>query len=209
MIDISLSLQSKMPIWPSDPALRVERFQRIEDGSIANVSQMQCGVHIGTHVDAPFHFVQDGKTVEQLNLGTLIGPAYVVYLPELDTITATALDGLQLPEDLSRLLLRTRNSEWWVQGENAFREDYVALDSTAAQWLVDRGIKLIGIDYLSIQRFHDGPLTHQILLQAEVVILEGLNLSMVQPGAYELLCLPLKLVGADGAPARALLRPLL
>jgi arylformamidase len=96
-----------------------------------------------------------------------------------------------------------------VQGENAFREDYVALDSTAAQWLVDRGIKLIGIDYLSIQRFHDGPLTHQILLQAEVVILEGLNLSMVQPGAYELLCLPLKLVGADGAPARALLRPLL
>ncbi len=208
LIDISLPLHGNTPIWPGDPALRVERVQRIEDGSVANVSQMSCGVHVGTHVDAPFHFMQDRNTIEQLDLDVLIGPAYVVHLPELHTITAAVLDSVQLPADVSRLLLRTRNSEWWAQDAGAFCEDYVALNSAAAQWVVDRGIRLIGIDYLSIQRYHDGPLTHQILLQAEVVIVEGLNLSNVTPGVYELLCLPLKLVGADGAPARALLRSL-
>lgn len=208
MIDISLALHPELPVWPGDPALRVERVQRIEDGSIANVSQMHCGVHIGTHVDAPFHFVRDGKTIEQLDLDSLIGVAQVADLSECDTITAADLERLQLPRDLRRLLLRTRNSVWWAQQVAEFREDFVALDSSAAQWIVDRGISLIGIDYLSIQRFHDGPLTHQILLQAEVVIVEGLNLADVSPGAYELLCLPLKLVGADGAPARAVLRPL-
>lgn len=207
-IDISLSLQIDIPVWPGDPSLWVERIQRIEDGSTANVSQMHCGVHIGTHVDAPFHFVQDGKMVEQLDLDVLVGEAFVAHLPNLAIITAEDLEHLNLPAGVTRLLLRTRNSEWWLEEMSSFREDYVALDSSAAQWVVERGIQLIGIDYLSIQRYHDGPLTHQILLQAEVIIVEGLNLSNVTPGVYELLCLPLKLVGADGAPARALLRSL-
>jgi arylformamidase len=137
-----------------------------------------------------------------------VGEAYVADLPDVETITASSLEHLALPPGVTRLLLRTRNSALWAGEMGAFREDYTALTSDAAQWVVDRGIRLIGVDYLSVQHYHDGPLTHQILLHAEVVILEGLNLGHVAPGEYELLCLPLKLVGADGAPARAILRTL-
>jgi arylformamidase len=136
----------------------------------------------------------------------MVGPAFVAYLPEAMEITAGVLAGLNLPQGTQRLLLRTRNSKLWAEETTEFMKDYAALTETGAQWVVERRIRLIGVDYLSVQCYGDGPLTHQILLQAGVVILEGLNLADIEPGCYELICLPLKLVDADGAPARAVLR---
>jgi len=181
---------------------------RLEVGDPANVSRLDCDVHVGTHVDAPWHFLENRCTVEQLPLDTLIGPAIVAYLPEAGAVTAGDLDGLALLPGTKRLLLRTHNSELWSAGVTGFRKDYVALTADAGCWVVDQGIRLIGVDYLSVQRYEDSSLIHQILLEAGVIILEGLNLAGVQPGVYELICLPIRLVGADGAPARAVLRRL-
>ncbi|MBM4429722.1 MAG: cyclase family protein [Chloroflexi bacterium] len=208
IVDISLPLRPNMPIWPGSVGLRLTRTSRLEAGDSANVSRLDCDVHVGTHVDAPWHFWQDGATVEQLPLDVLIGPATVAYLPQVDVITAGDLADLALPPGTERLLLRTRNSELWMAGVTEFREDYVALTADAARWVVDQHMRLIGVDYLSVQRYQDGPTVHQILLGAEVVIIEGLNLSGVESGEYELICLPLKILGAEGAPARAILRPL-
>jgi arylformamidase len=131
----------------------------------------------------------------------------VVHLPDADAITADVLDALALPAETRRVLFRTRNSALWAQEDRGFYEDFVALTADAAEWVVARGIQLIGVDYLSVQRYADGPETHQILLGAGVVLVEGLDLSGVAAGDYELICLPLKLVDAEGAPARAILRP--
>jgi arylformamidase len=163
---------------------------------------MYCNVHTGTHIDAPLHHLPDGLSAADISLDALIGPAVVVDLSEIDVVTAETLERLNLSASTQRLLLRTRNSRLWVEGVREFRTDYVALTADAAQWIVDHGIRLIGMDYLSVQRYHDGPETHLILLRAGVVIVEGLNLA----GEYELICLPLRLVGAEGAPARAILR---
>lgn len=208
IIDISVPLRPEMPIWPGSVGLRLVRTMRLEAGDSANVSRLDCDVHVGTHVDAPCHFLENGNTVEQLSFDTLIGPAIVAYLPDVDTITPGDLAGLGLSPGAKRLLLHTRNSELWATGVTEFRTDYVALTADAACWVVDQGIRLLGVDCLSVQRYDDSPLTHQILLEAGVIILEGLNLADVKPGEYELICLPLRLVGAEGAPARAVLRPL-
>ena len=208
IIDISVPLLPEMPVWPGDGDFRIVPVKRMATGDKNNVSRLDCGVHTGTHVDAPWHFLEDGSTAEQLPLDAMIGEAFVAYLPEVDVITAETFAQLMLPRGTTRLLLHTRNSELWETGVTEFRKDFVALTSDAAQWLVDQGIRLIGVDYLSVHRYGDGPLTHQILLRAGIVIVEGLNLAGVAPGKYELICLPLRLNGADGAPARAVLRRL-
>jgi len=177
----------------------------MDAGEVANVSQLETDVHIGTHVDAPWHFVSGGKTVEQLSLEVLIGTAVVAHLPQINAVTPEDLEALALPPNTQRLLLRTRNSQLWANKVSEFQTDFVALTADAAQWVVNQGIQLIGVDYLSVQRYYDSPLTHEILLGAGVVIVEGLNLTDVTPGLYDLVCLPLKLVGSDGAPARAVL----
>lgn len=164
-------------------------------------------VHVGTHIDAPWHFIADGKTVEEIELNKLLGTAYVADLPGEPEINRQLLEKMDVPGGISRLLLKTDNSEQWLHGMKEFKEDYVALTRSAAEWLVENKFVLVGIDYLSIQKFGDSCLTHEILLGAEIVIVEGLNLANVNEGVYELYCLPLKLAGADGAPARALLRP--
>jgi arylformamidase len=143
--------------------------------------------------------------VDQLPLETLIGPAIVAFLPDAEVITADELRNLHMPAGVERLLLRTRNSELWAAGVTEFRKDYVALTADAARWLVDRGVRLVAVDYLSVQRYQDGPDVHKILLAAGVIILEGLNLTGVAAGEYELICLPVKIIGAEGAPARAVL----
>ena len=206
IIDISVPLVAGMPVWPGDSDVRLVPVRRMAAGDKNNLSRLDCGVHTGTHVDAPWHFLDDGSTVEQLPLDVMMGEAFVAYLAEVDVITAETLARLMLPEGTMRLLLRTRNSELWETGVTEFRKDFVALTSDAAQWLVDAGIRLIGVDYLSVHRYGDGPLTHQILLRAGIVIVEGLNMSGVAAGKYELICLPLCLDGAEGAPARAVLR---
>jgi arylformamidase len=208
IIDVSLPLSGDLPHWPGDPPFEHAFVERIADGNDANVSRIATGVHIGTHVDAPLHFVDGGGTVERLSLDVLVGPALVVGLPGVAAITADVLAGLAIPPGVTRLLFRTDNSALWSDMAAGFQEDFVALTADAAQWVVDHSIKLVGVDYLSVQRFHDGPETHQILLGAGVVIIEGLDLRAVTPGPYELICLPLKIVGAEGAPARTVLRPL-
>ena len=208
IVDISVPLLPEMPVWPGDGDIRIVPIKRMAAGDKNNLSRLDCGVHTGTHVDAPWHFLEDGSTAEQLPLDAMIGEAFVTYLPEVDVITAETLAQLTLPGGTTRLLLRTRNSDLWETGVTEFRKDFVALTSDAAQWLVDQGIRLIGVDYLSVHRYGDNAPTHQILLGAGIIIVEGLNLTGVAPGKYELICLPLRLNGADGAPARAVLRRL-
>ena len=205
-IDISVLLKKDMPCWPGSIGFGLTQNMSMEAGDIANATSIQCDTHIGTHVDAPKHFISDGFTVEKLSLNTLVGPAFIGHVLDRDFISENDLSSLNRPPEVKRLLLRTRNSELWEQDLKGFRTDYVALTAGAAQWVVDNGIELIGLDYLSIQLFEDGPLTHQILLQAEVLILEGLNLSQVEEGVFDLICLPLKISGAEGAPARAILK---
>lgn len=205
-LDISLTISPNLPHWPGSPCVELSRRRDMGRGDPVNDSTLVCGVHTGTHVDAPLHFLADGTDVTQLSLDALIGPAVVAALPNVDVITARDLEALNLPADTRRLLLRTRNSAIWQRGDREFHTDFVALTVEAAHWVVARGILLIGVDYLSVQIFGGDPQTHIALLQAGVVIVEGLNLTEVAPGPYELICLPLKLAGAEGAPARAVLR---
>jgi arylformamidase len=203
--DISLTVSPQLPTWPGDPSIVLERVEKIENGSNSNVYRLDMGVHTGTHVDAPYHFLPDGKTVEQLNLNMLTGRAYVLYLPDVDVITAAVLDAAQIPPRTRRVLFKTRNSGYWKDASAGFRTDFVGLSADGAEYLIKRGVKLVGVDYLSVAPYHHSRPTHEILLSAGVVILEGLDLSQVSQGRYTLYCLPLKLAGSDGAPARAIL----
>jgi len=204
--DISLTLSPDLPIWPGDEPFELEQVELIDMGADANVSRLSAGVHIGTHVDAPHHFLNDGRTVESLPLDVLTGPCYVIQLPDgVEAITAEALEGMSLPSGTPRILFGTSNSRFWARGETSFQEDFVAVTEDGAEWLVEHGIQLVGVDYLSVAPFGDSIPTHKILLQAGVVVVEGLDLSAVPRGFYDLYCLPLKLSRAEGAPARAVL----
>jgi arylformamidase len=206
IFDISLSISPEMPVWPGDPPVELEKIESMDAGAHANVSRLSAGVHIGTHVDAPHHFLNDGRTIEQLSLDVLTGPCYVLQLPDgVEAITAEALEGMSFPEDTKRILFGTSNSRFWSRGETEFQEDFVAVTEDGAEWLVKHGIQLVGVDYLSVAPFGDSVPTHRVLLQAGVVVVEGLDLSAVPRGFYDLYCLPLKLHGAEGAPARAIL----
>jgi len=164
---------------------------------------MSC--HTGTHVDAPDHFLNNGITVEHLSLDVLVGRAYVLYLPDVTTITASVLMQAEIPPRTRRLLFKTRNSQLWANGKLEFQTDFVGLSVDAAELLVDRNVKLVGIDYLSIAPYKMSSPVHSILLAAGVVVIEGLDLSKVSQGRYTLHCLPLKLGGVEGAPTRAIL----
>ncbi len=193
-------------MWPGDPPIVLERILRMDEGAMANVSRLAGTVHIGTHIDAPDHFLNNGITVDRLPLEVFYGPAWVLAVPEeVEAITAAVLEGLAWPEKGQRVLFRTRNSRWWARGDAEFHTDYVALTPDGAQWLVERGVRLVGIDYLSIAPYEDPVPTHQVLMRAGVVILEGVRLDHVPPGRYVLGCFPLALQGAEGAPARAVL----
>ena len=208
LYDISIELKETMPFWPGSAGFKLTHVQRLDCGDACNGSRLECDVHVGTHVDAPWHFLPEGATAEHLALDDLIGPALVCDAGEADAITAAVLESFLLPDSTERLLIRTKNTRLWEEGALEFNRDFVALTADAARWVVEHGLALVGIDYLSVQRFYDSAETHQILLGASVAVLEGLNLSGIEPGVYELICLPLKIAGADGAPARALLRTL-
>ncbi len=204
-IDITLPLHNNMPIWPGSLGIRVTQTGYRSRGDGANFSRLDTDVHVGTHVDAPYHYFDEGKTVEELDLSVLMGPCYVAAVEGVDKITAADLENRDLPADITRLLLKTDNSRLWAENHTEFKKDYVAPTPDAAGWIVDRGIELIGIDYCSIQRFGGSDRTHEVLLKNEVIILETVNLNNVEEGRYDLYCLPLKIEGADGAPARAVL----
>lgn len=206
-IDVTVPISPQLPTWPGSPTVSFQRSMDLALGDVATDTTLNFSVHTGTHVDAPLHFLPEGSSVDLLSLDVMIGPAYVAVIPDsVDAITPETLAALPIPHGTERLLLRTRNSQLWVDRVSTFQRDFVALTADAAQWVVDQEIKLIGVDYLSVQRFCDGPETHQILLGADVIVIEGLNLSALSTGIYELLCLPIKLEGVEGAPARVLLR---
>lgn len=206
MVDISMNLLEGMVTWPGDPEVRIEWMARIGKDSHANISELSFGLHTGTHIDVPKHFIDDGWDMDSLELDVLIGRVEVVEVPEdLDLITRNQLEKMAI-ENFDRILFKTRNSQLRTKGVNEFQQDFVALGACGAEYLVSKGCRLVGIDYLSIAPYSDPKTTHIQLLEAGVVILEGLDLSKVQPGEYDLVCLPLKLAGREGAPARAILR---
>lgn len=206
IFDVSVTVTPKLPVWPGDPAVSLERIGKIEAGDNANVSRVGMGVHTGTHVDAPVHFLQGDTGVDQMPLDLLVGPALVALIPDdFKEVTADAVRQANIPEGTQRVLLKTRNSGFWKESPEEFRTDFVGIAEDGAEELVRIGVKLIGIDYLSIAPFKRSKLTHEILLGARMVVIEGLDLSAVEPGEYQLYCLPLKLGGSDGAPARTIL----
>jgi arylformamidase len=204
-IDVSVPLRDGMVVYEGDPPARIERVAEIARGDMANITHLDLGAHTGTHVDAPAHFLPGGAGADRLPLDVLIGPAVVADLTaRAGDIDAAALGAVDLPDGTERLLLKTRNSALWAR--DAFVPEFAGLTDAAARELVARGVRLVGIDYLSIAPSGDPAPTHRTLLGAGVVIVEGLDLRAVAPGRYELVCLPLRIAGADGAPARALLR---
>ena len=206
LYDITLTINPDMPVWPGDPAVILERVKKIEEGSNANVSRLDAGVHTGTHVDAPRHFIMGEKGIDELDLNVLVGAAQVVELAQnIAEIDEKVIRQAGILPDTRRILFKTRNSQYWAQNENIFQTDFVGINLDGARALVKMGIQLVGIDYLSIAPFKRSRPTHEVLLSAGMVVVEGLDLSKIKPGMYQLYCLPIKLGGSDGAPARAIL----
>lgn len=205
MIDISVTLTEDLPVWPGGYGFHKQQVLTIESGSDANVTRLDFDVHSGTHIDAPLHFVANGKTTLEIPLSSLVGKAVVLQFKNKETITAPDLMLKAIPPGTKKLLLKTDNSQnrWHTQ---PFNESFVAIDADAAMWLVENEIELVGIDGPSIQKFHHTKDTHVNLLANGVVILEGLDLLEVDEGMYELICLPIKAAGCEGVPARAILK---
>jgi arylformamidase len=203
--DITLTIENGMPVWPGDPEVKVERIREIGNDSYMNLSQICMSVHTGTHVDAPLHFLPKGVGVDQISLKLLTGRVYVLEMLKANLITAEALEKADIPPRTRRLIIKTRNSQLWSSKNQVFEKDFVGISPDGAQFLVDHGVKLVGIDYLSIAPYKQGQIPHEIFLKAGVVLVEGLNLSKVSQGRYSLYCLPIKIFNSDGAPARAIL----
>lgn len=205
-IDISSPVRNGMVHWPSDPSIQIGRTRDMERGDSSNVSTISMGSHTGTHMDAPVHFVPGGEGIDKMPLDTAMGQARVVEIQDIESVKPEELVKHHIRRG-ERILLKTRNSQrnW---GAGAFIEDFVFISNEAAHFLGNRRVRLVGVDYLSVGGYkRDGAEIHRILLGAGVWIIEGLDLSGVEPGKYHLVCLPLKLVNGDGAPARAVLRP--
>ncbi len=204
LLDVSLRLSESLPTYPGNPPFALDPVKRLSQGGSSNVSALRCGTHTGTHVDAPRHFFDERPGVDGLPLDVLIGPARVVHLSDRSPITAERLGSLNLT-GVTRLLIRTGNSELWAQ--STFATDYAGVTEDGARLLVGAGIRLVGVDYLSVEQYKaPGAPAHHLLLGHGVVVVEGLDLSKAEAGDYELLCLPLAIVGGDGAPARVILR---
>jgi arylformamidase len=203
---VTVPLASGMVHWPDNPAVSIERMLDISKGDNANVSQLSMGSHTGTHMDAPVHFINDGMALDKMDLAATIGRARVVAVDDDEAIQPEAVDSAGVRQG-ERIIFKTRNSgaEWWSE---PFKEDFVYLTPEAAELLAHRKVRTVGVDYLSVGGYkRNGAATHHALLGAGIWIIEGLRLGNIEPGEYDLICLPLLITGADGAPSRALLRP--
>jgi arylformamidase len=216
-LDVSVVMRDGMVHWPDDPGVSITLAVKLgapiagKPGQTApcNLTRMSLSVHTGTHMDAPRHFIADGRTMESMPLDAVVGPCRVIEIKHRTQITVEELRPHR-PRRGERLLFKTRNSKqsWKLAETGIFDRKFVHIPADTAQYLVERGVRTVGVDYLSVGGWEtDGVECHQILLGAEVWIIEGLDLSKIKPGAYDLICLPLKILGADGAPARAILRP--
>ncbi len=203
-IDVSVPLQNGMVHWPGDPPVEIRRVKELRRGDSSTLSRLSMGSHTGTHLDAPSHFLKNGATLDRIPWEALIGPARVIGIRHPERVTVAELHRSRIRRG-ERILFKTRNSVRCWKG-NSFRPDFVHLDAEAARFLVQRGVRTVGMDYLSVGGYKkDGRDVHRILLGAGIWIIEGLNLSSAAPGRYELVCLPLRIAGGEGAPARALL----
>ncbi len=208
IIDVSLPVSGDMLVWPGDPSAEVIPRKQMAKGDPSNVSELRIGTHTGTHVDPPMHFIPGADGIDRVPPDTLVGPAFVAHLPDANgPLGPPELDSIGLPADVSRLLLRTSNSELWRRPlPIPFPDTYACLSAEGANWVVERGLRLIGVDFLSVeQKGSEGHPVHTTLLSNGVVIVEGLDLGQAEPGRYTLACLPLKVVDGDGGPARAVL----
>jgi arylformamidase len=203
--DLSVGISPTLPIWPGNPGVEIVRMQDMDHGDHANVSRLSLGAHTGTHVDAPVHFINGAAGADSLPLEVLVGPALLIELPEVVVVTAPDLDAARIPAGTQRLLIKTRNSNYWANGDTTFHSDFAGVAVDAANWLVEHRVALVGVDYLSVAPWKQGTPTHRALLEAGIVIVEGLNLTGIAAGTHGFVCLPLKLVGSDGAPARAII----
>lgn len=207
--DISVAIHPDIPVWEGDPSVIIRPAASIARGDIANVSRLDMGAHTGTHIDAPVHFVPGRKGIDGLSLDTLLGPAYIADLTNVvHEISGKDFESANIPTETVRLLCKTSNSDLWAKSPTSFERDFIGISPDGAQWLIDHGVKLVGVDYLGVERFdrvENGAPTHHLLLENEVVIVEGLNLSNVAAGEYELICLPVKIKNSDGAPCRVIL----
>ena len=203
--DVSLTISNGMVAWPGDPEVNIMPYKSIKEGASSNVSRIQLGSHTGTHIDVPYHFIDGGRTLDDIPIEIFVGKARLFELAVLKKIDAGDLNRLNLT-GVERVLFKTRNSRFWERNEG-FRKDFVYLTSEGAGFLVDSGVKMVGIDYLSVEEFgNKSAPAHHILLGAGVIVVEGLNLSGLKEGEYEIICSPLKIKGGDGAPARVFLR---
>ena len=208
IIDVTLTLRPDMPTWPVQPAPSLTPHSRIAQGGSSNVSILSLGDHTGTHVDPPLHMLEGGYAAERLPLPPMFGLCRVLRYDGDGHIGAAWLERQSPPSSVSRVLFRTRNSEHWRRGDNEFDKTFTALDPTAGAWLAARDIVLVGVDYLSIEPFGSSPIGHPVhkaLLGKDVIVVEGLDLHEVDPGDYDIACLPLKILDGDGAPARVVL----
>ena len=204
LYDATLSMREGMATFPGDPPFRMQaRYQR-RKGDLFNLASLSMGTHLGTHVDAPAHYLDGGATVDEIPLETLVGPGIVLDMRGRPRIDRKALEEVPA-QGHRRVLLKTDNGPFLP--ERSFREEYVSLTEDGALYLIERGVCLVGIDYLSIEGYQNpGAPVHRMLLQANVLILEGVHLLEIPPGPYEIFCLPLRIQGGDGAPARVILR---
>jgi arylformamidase len=204
-VDISVTIKPGMVRWPGDPEICKEPFRAMERGDVCNVSSLAFGSHTGTHMDAPLHFIRNGRTLDKMPLDATIGPCRVIEIKDRESVKVEEIADRRIKRG-ERILFKTRNSgRCWKT--DIFDEDFVYISREAAEFLAEKRIRTVGIDYLSVGGFRkDGVETHHALLGAGIWIIEGLNLSKIKPGKYELNCLPIKILGSDGAPARALLR---
>lgn len=203
--DISISVANGMITWPGDPAVSITRPVQMSEGAVCNVTSLQMGVHTGTHIDAPYHFVAAGTTVDEILLETCFGEVLLLEVAGEAITKASLLD--RIPTETKRVLIKTSNSRLWQENHSEFDTKFVAIDAEAAEYLVECGVELVGVDYLSVESFYaeEGNPVHTTLLAAEVVLLEGCNLFEVSEGVYTLAAFPIKVAGADGAPCRAVL----
>jgi arylformamidase len=203
-IDISLTIRSGMVHWPGDPSVNIKRTKNMDKGDKDNVSFIKMGSHTGTHMDAPLHFIKNEKGLDKMPLDAVIGRVRVLGIRDKFHIGVKELKTHSIKSG-ERIIFKTKNSSYWKKG--IFHKDFVYMPSESAAYLASLGVKTVGVDYLSVGGYHkDGAQTHKILLKAGTWIIEGLNLYGVKPDEYDLICLPLKILNSDGAPARAIIR---